>query len=494
MDNLATKLDIYFKAGLPILFLHTFEETKAINVIHKVTGKRSLMEWSALGFRSEQGNVEFEEFDLLTTLNLLLADTDILNNKVLILRDAHYYFQLPDIIARLKYLAQIAGKMNFNIVVISPVIAIPKALEYFISVLYLDFLSIDEIQDLINSFCDEHHSPRLDNEFLQELSVTFKGLSEYEITSILGIALSDDGVIDRNDLEMIFEQKQQVIQKSGILEMVPLNEGLDDIGGLESLKSWLQRKQKIFKNIRKAKQFGVSVPKGVLIAGMPGCGKSLNAKATAKLFGVPLLRLDMGRLMGKYVGESEANMRKAIMLAEAISPCVLWIDELEKSFAGIGGEGISNDISTRLFGTFLTWLQEKDSMAFVVATANNIEKLPPELLRKGRFDEIFYVGFPNDEERKKIFSIHINKRRPNDLKYINLDVLVKKTNGYSGADIEGVVRDGVEEAFAKGKNCVDTNDIILAINNTHSLSEIMKDSLDIISKIYHERKFKNASV
>ena len=293
---------------------------------------------------------------------------------------------------------------------------------------------------------------------------------------------------------MIFEQKQQVIQKSGILEMVPLNEGLDDIGGLESLKSWLQRKQKIFKNIRKAKQFGVSVPKGVLIAGMPGCGKSLNAKAAAKLFGVPLLRLDMGRLMGKYVGESEANMRKAIMLAEAISPCVLWIDELEKSFAGIGGEGTSNDISTRLFGTFLTWLQEKDSMAFVVATANNIEKLPPELLRKGRFDEIFYVGFPNDEERKKIFSIHINKRRPNDLKYINLDVLVKKTNGYSGADIEGVVRDGVEEAFAKGKNCVDTNDIILAINNTHSLSEIMKDSLDIISKIYHERKFKNASV
>ena len=494
MESLATKLDIYFKAGLPILFLHTFEETKAINVIRTVAGQRDLMEWSALGFRSDDGNVEFEEFDLLTTLNLLLADTDSLNNKILILRDAHYYFKVPEIIARLKYLAQIAGKKNFNMVVISPVMEIPKELNYFISVLYLDFLSIDEIQDLINAFCDEHNSPRLDSGFLQELAVNFKGLSEYEIKSILGIALSDDGVIDKSDLDMIFGQKQQLIQKSGILEMVPLKEGLEDIGGLESLKSWLQRKQKIFKEIRKAKQFGVGIPKGVLIAGMPGCGKSLNAKAAAKLFGVPLLRLDMGRLMGKYVGESEANMRKAIVLAEAISPCVLWIDELEKSFAGVGGEGAGNDISTRLFGTFLTWLQEKDSLAFVVATANNIVKLPPELLRKGRFDEIFYVGLPNEAERKKIFSIHIKKRRPNDLKNINVDKLVKLTKGYSGADIEGVVRDGVEEAFAKGKSCLDTEDIILAINNTHSLSEIMKDSLDAISKVYHDRKFKNASV
>ncbi len=491
MERLATKLDIFFKAGLPILFLHTFEEIKAVNIIQSVIGQRTLIEWSALGFRTEDA---CEDFDLLTTLNLLLADTEMLSNRVLILKDVHYYFESPDIIARLKYLAQIANRENFNIVVISPIIKIPKELEYFISVLYLDFLTIDEIQDLINTFCDEHNTERLDSSFLQELSISFKGLSEYEIRSILGIALSDDGVIDRNDLEMIFDQKQQVIQKSGILEMVPLKEGLEDIGGLESLKTWLQRKEKIFKNIRIAQQFGVSVPKGVLIAGMPGCGKSLNAKATAKLFGVPLLRMDMGRLMGKYVGESESNMRQAIILAEAISPCVLWIDELEKSFAGIGTEGASGDITTRLFGTFLTWLQEKDSLAFVVATANNIEKLPPELLRKGRFDEIFYVDMPNDKERKNIFKIHIQKRRPADIQYIDLDKLVSLTNGYSGADIEGVVRDGIEETFAKGAAHLTTEDIILAINNTHSLSEIMKDSLDEISKVYRERKFKNASL
>ena len=235
------------------------------------------------------------------------------------------------------------------------------------------------------------------------------------------------------------------------------------------------------------------MPKGVLIAGMPGCGKSLNAKAAAKLFEVPLLRLDMGRLMGKYVGESEANMRRAIALAEAISPCVLWIDELEKAFAGINGQGGGADVTTRLFGTFLTWLQEKNSMAFVVATANNIVEMPSELLRKGRFDEIFYVDLPRDKEREKIFSIHIAKRRPNDLETIDLKKLTAATQGYSGADIEGVVRDSIEEVFADGRDKLTTEDIERAVKNTHSLMEVMKESLEKLKEHYKEHKFKNAS-
>ena len=275
--------------------------------------------------------------------------------------------------------------------------------------------------------------------------------------------------------------------------MIPLKEGMDDIGGLERLKQWLRRKAKIFKNLEEAETFGVDVPKGVLIAGMPGCGKSLNAKAAAKLFEVPLLRLDMGRIMGKYVGESEANMRRAIALAEAISPCVLWIDELEKAFAGTGGSGGGAEVTTRLFGTFLTWLQEKDSLAFVVATANDITKLPPELLRKGRFDEIFYVALPKKAERKTIFTIHIRKRRSSDIETIDLDRLVTMTDGYSGADIEGVVKDSVEEAFTQGKKAITTDDVVRAIKDTHSLSEIMKDSIDKMAKIYEDRKFKNAS-
>ena len=282
-----------------------------------------------------------------------------------------------------------------------------------------------------------------------------------------------------------------MIMKSGILEMIPLKERPEDIGGLENLKAWLDKKSKVFKSINKAIEFGVNMPKGVLIAGVPGCGKSLCAKVTAQMFEVPLLRLDMGKIMGKYVGESEENMRKAIALAEAISPCILWIDELEKAFAGVNGTG--NEVTVRLFGTFLTWMQEKTSSTFVVATANDITKLPPELMRKGRFDEIFYVGLPNPEERRKIFEIHIKKRRKQDLANIDISSLVAQTEGYSGADVEGVVIDAVENAFVEGSGSLTTEHINTAIKGTHSLSEMMKESLTNLSKEYENRHFKSAS-
>ena len=227
---------------------------------------------------------------------------------------------------------------------------------------------------------------------IEKIITRLKGLSQTEIYNILSLAVSEDGMLTSRDLTNILEQKQQLVKKSGILEMISVKETMNDIGGLENLKRWLLRKAEIFKQIKKAQDFGVDIPKGVLIAGMPGCGKSLTAKAAAKAFDVPLLRLDMGRLMGKYVGESEGNMRRAIKITEASSPCVLWIDELEKAFAGIGGGG--SEVTIRLFGSFLTWMQEKDSLAFVVATANKIDSLPPELLRKGRFDETFYVDLP----------------------------------------------------------------------------------------------------
>ena len=324
--------------------------------------------------------------------------------------------------------------------------------------------------------------------------MAFKGLTEYEIENLLALSYSENGELEEDDLQLIFEQKQQMIRKSGILEMIPLKESMEDIGGLENLKEWFQRKAKVYTDMRSAEAFGVDMPKGVLIAGVPGCGKSLNAKAAAHLFQVPLLRMDMGRLMGKYVGESEGNLRKAIALAEAISPCVLWIDELEKAFAGIGGgSGSGAEVTTRLFGNFLTWMQEKNSPTFVVATANNITQLPPELLRKGRFDEIFYVGFPDQEERRTIFKIHIRKRRETDLPNIRLDELARHSEGFSGADIEGVVKDAVETAFVNGHKQMTTDDVLNAMRATHPLSEIMKDSLDKMQKEYDKRGFKNAS-
>lgn len=495
MNKTKEKFARYIDAGFPLIYLNTFEEDKADAMIRATAGGRGIIEWNARMFKDSKDKTSSTDVPLAESLELLLGDLNTLKRKILVLKDVHFFLEMPEVIARLKYLAQAIneGLEDCNVVLIAPVLKIPRELENYMTILTLDYLTQADIRKLIMAFCKEQEIEPLHEVLLNELSMTFKGLSEFEIRNILGLALSDEGTITRADLNLIFEQKQQVIQKSGILEMIPLKESLEDIGGLESLKNWLKRKEKIFKNIDKAESYGVDVPKGVLVAGMPGCGKSLNAKAVAKLFNVPLLRLDMGRLMGKYVGESEANMRKAIALAEAISPCVLWIDEMEKAFAGIGGEGGGADVATRLFGTFLTWLQEKNSLAFVVATANDIAKMPPELMRKGRFDEIFYVGLPKKEERKRIFEIHIRKRRKNDLAKIDVAKLANLTEGYSGADIEGVIRDSVEEAFAKDKESVTTDDIAHAIKNTHSLSEIMKESLDKMSKLYQERKFKNAS-
>jgi SpoVK/Ycf46/Vps4 family AAA+-type ATPase len=356
----------------------------------------------------------------------------------------------------------------------------------------LDFPNENEINAIIIDFLQTNRMDVLEK-LREDMVTAFKGLTEFEIEYLLSLAVAHDAELTKKALHLIIDQKRQIIMKAGILEMVPFKESIDDIGGLENLKEWLSKKEKVFKDAKNAKAFGVSTPKGVLIAGIPGCGKSLTAKAAGALFDVPLLKLDMGRIMGRYVGESEENMRKAIRLAEAISPCVLWVDELEKALAGIG-DGGGSEVTTRLFGTFLTWMQDKTSPVFVLATANKITKLPPELLRKGRFDEIFYVPLPNDEERKKIFEIHIKKRRGvNSLNQININNLIAKTKGYTGADIEGVVSESVENVFVKGSSELTTNDILECINTTHSLSEIMKDELETMDKEYNDRKFKKAS-
>lgn len=490
--KLKNQLIKYVDAGYPIIFINSFEEIKTDAIIKEVMGGREGLEWNGakgfVDFCTKQPLIKSK--NLVETLRLLDSDNE-LDRKFLVLKDAIGFLEEQEVTALLKDIAlQISQGLDTVIVIVSSIVKIPKELEKFITIVELEYPTQDEIKKQISRFSEEQDSPISDS-LLEEMSISFKGLTEFEIESLLATALAQNGMFTRQDLNLIFEQKQQMIMKSGILEMIPLKERPDDIGGLESLKTWLRRKAKVYKSINKAMDFGVDMPKGVLIAGVPGCGKSLAAKVTAQLFEVPLLRLDMGKIMGKYVGESEENMRKAISLAEAISPCVLWIDELEKAFAGIDGSG--SEVTVRLFGTFLTWMQEKTSPAFVIATANDITKLPPELMRKGRFDEIFYVGLPNRKERKKIFEIHIAKRRKSDLSNIDLDMLVNKTEGYSGADIEGVVKDAVENTFADDKTNLSTDYIISSINNTHSLSEIMKESLNKLSKEYETRKFKNAS-
>lgn len=499
---LKNKLVRYLDAGFPILYINAFEEAKIEEIIKEIADRRTIATWSiATGYgefltKSNEWIVpqtKDESTELEVILNTKLAFENELNRTILVIKDAHIVLENEKVRMLLKEIAlKISAGLDCSIILISSVLKIPVELEKYITLLDADYLGYAEICELIKQFVSDNGLIQLQPRLLEEMATAFKGLSEFEINNILALAVADDGELNRKDLSLIFEQKKQMILKSGIMEMVPVKESIEDIGGLDNLKRWLKRKAKVIKNIQDAEKFGVDMPKGVLIAGVPGCGKSLSAKAVASLFEVPIIRLDMGKLMGKYLGESEANLRKAIGLAEAISPCVLWVDELEKAFAGIGSDG-GHEVTTRLFGSFLTWMQEKTSTAFVVATANDITKLPPELLRKGRFDEIFYVGLPKAEERKTIFEIHISKRRPEDVSKIDIAKLVKLTDGYSGADIEGVVKEAIEYAFSDDKTSVSTEDIVLAINNTNSLSVIMKDSLEKMAKEYENRKLKNAS-
>lgn len=490
------KLREYMDSGFPILYIKSFEETRIDETIQNVSGNREIVEWNAA-----RGFVDFQHKKPLFKKNSILVETlDYLDmggeidRKIVVIKDAHTYLQDQGIVARLKQLAiDIIRGLDGTIIIVSPVLYIPREIEKFITIFTLDELDYGEIREVIQEFMNEQGLPPIIEALMDEMANAFKGLSRYEINNILALAVANHSELSRKDLQYIFEQKQQVIMKSGILEMIPVNENINDIGGLENLKEWLSSKAKVLAQINQALSFGVEIPKGMLLAGMPGCGKSLAAKAAANQFGIPLLRLDMGKLMGKYVGESEENMRRAIALAEAISPCVLWIDELEKAFAGIGDGQNASEVTTRLFGTFLTWMQDKKTMAFVIATANNINKLPPELLRKGRFDEIFYVALPNKTERRKIFELHVKKRRKADVSKIDFIKLADKTSGYSGADIEGVVKEGIEKAFIDGAASLTTDYVIRAIENTHSLSEIMGDELDKMAKQYEKRKFKCAS-
>ena len=504
MKQLHDSLRLYMDASFPILYIETIEEDKAYRAIKYASGNKEILEWNVRGLFYEKSEDHREGMTLEEALGNFVSFTRMDNEKfaqryslhrrVLIIKDAEDVLSKQEVSAQLKFLAEqiVIDKLEAAIIIVSHCAIIPKNLEHYITVLPPDYLSDEDIRRIILDFYKDQELDSPMDGFLRELTLAFKGLPEFEINNILALALANNGEIGRSDLHLIHEQKRQLVQKSGIMEMVTVKESFDDIGGLENLKDWLRAKEKILKNIDKAQEYGVDAPKGVLIAGLPGCGKSLCAKAAAALFDIPLIRMDMGRLMGKYVGESEANMRKAIALTEAISPCVLWIDELEKAFAGIGSNG-GSEVTTRLFGSFLTWMQEKKGLAFVVATANKIQGLPPELLRKGRFDEIFYVGLPNPAEREKILQIHIGKRRKADLASVDLESIVKNTEGYSGADIEGVIKEAVERAFVHDMSNL-TKDIILqTIKDTAPITVIMNDQIKAMMKEYTDKHFRNAS-
>ena len=493
--NLQEILRAHALSHYPILHIVTHDDAEVDTLIAQIEPERKIIEWNMA-----RGLVRFDNkqplmawCDLAGALDNLLDQE--LHHHFIVIRDAHMGLRdQPLAVARLKALTTKileSSDMEVTIILVSSEKCVPRELEKFITLFEVPLPDETAIRTIITEYADAY-DVTVDEYGLKKLSLAFQGLSRYEIGQLISRGFQQDGMIGAKDIDLVQTEKSQIIQKSGLLEMVKLRENLEDIGGLFKLKPWLEQKSKIFADWPAARDFGVESPKGVMIVGMPGCGKSLTAKATASLFGLPLLKMDMGSLMGKYVGESEGNMRRAIAVAEAVSPCVLWVDEVEKAFSGIGSGGAGSEVATRLFGYFLTWMQEKTKQVFVVATANDISVLPPELLRKGRFDEIFYVDFPNEDERNAIFKVHLEKRGKMN-EQIDLKKLAKATDKYSGADIESIVKEGIEQSFLDGRVELDTQRLSKVIEATHPLGMVMKDKVKQYKDRFDQMKIKAAS-
>ncbi len=484
----------YVDALHPIIYINHFDFKVIDEAIASVGENVKCVEYNnALGLIDFRTKSPLFSCDLVKALELTMDD-GFEDETFIILKDIHGELNNPKIISLLKRIAEYTlynESYSATIFILSEVTVIPRELENYITVFDIPLPTVDEILAIIYEFINDMKIS-VDPDVISEIALSFKGLNEFQIKQILNLAYQDGGCIDKEDKLLILKEKEQLIKKSGMLEIVNFSETIDDIGGLENLKDWLARKAKIFANLDKAIKFGVDVPKGIMIIGMPGCGKSLTAKVTASLFEITLVRLDVGRLLGKYVGESEENMRRALKLAEAISPCVLWIDEIEKAFAGVGVEGGGNDVTTRLFGQFLTWMQEKENTVFIVATANDISKMPPEFLRKGRFDELFFVDLPNGEERRKILDIHLKKRNKWN-REIDSIALIKETDGFNGADLEAVVKDTIEMAFIDGKDNITTKDLLKSIKDTKSISSTLKEKINEIKSTIDKIDIKPAS-
>lgn len=413
--------------------------------------------------------------------------------KFLVVHNSHTEITNSQIIAQLVTIAEkqlYESDYELTVFLISPIIQIPEEIKAYTNIIRPDLPKQSEIELALKS--DDFSNYHIEQEDIGKLALEFRGLNWQQIKEILNVSYVKNGYISyEKDRKNIIKEKKQIIEKVGLLEYVDDTENFDSIGGLDNLRAWLKKKSKIFHNLDDALKKGVDTPKGVLILGTPGCGKSLTAKATANIFKVPLVRLDVGRLLGKYIGESESNMKKALELAETVSPCVLWIDEIEKAFAG--GVNRGHEVTVRLIGQFLTWLQEKKSTVFVVATSNSITDLPPEFLRKGRFDELFRVNLPNKQERFSIFKIQLKKRKQ-DCIQIDFGKILPKTEGFSGAEICAVVGDAVENMFIGGRDKLTTNDLLEVISNSCPLSKINEDSYKAMLDRLDKLQIKNASL
>jgi len=451
------ELDVLVRARYPLLYLVSWEEQRLDAILADLARShgKELLSWTVTeGLRrveSARGPGSEGPRDPVEALQAVGKLTD---PALVVLKDFHPFLSDPAVVRALRDLAHALKSTYTTVVLLSPTLTIPPELEKEISVLDVPLPSSRELLELLREIVtvvrkNNRAQVNLTKEEAEQIIKAALGLTLAEAENAFAKAIAHDGKLDKDDIALVLDEKRQVIRKSGLLEYYPTEEKLANVGGLENLKAWLGRRTAAFGEA--ARKFGLPEPKGMLLLGVQGCGKSLTAKAIAATWRLPLLRLDMGRIFSGLVGSSEENLRRAIRVAEGVAPAVLWVDEIEKALSGVASSGQSDGgVTARVFGTLLTWLQEKTAPVFVVATANRIDLLPPELLRKGRFDEIFFIDLPAAAERREIFGIHVARRGRKPAAY-DLARLAELSEGFSGAEIEQAVVAGLYLAFGEQK-------------------------------------------
>jgi len=474
-DSWADQLDLLIRARTPILWIRSLEEERVETLLEQAAqrlGGRTLLRWDFIdglsGAPNRSGEAARNPMAALACLDPLPPE----QGALLVLRDFHRYCEDAGVCRRLRNLAASLRQAPRTLVITAPDWSIPRELEDSITLLDLPLPAAEEIRRLLSTIANASGQP-LAPGVCEQLTAACHGLSEQRVRQLAARALARRGQLGEADLAEVLEEKRQAIAKSELLEYCPSEATPADIGGLAALKHWLEQRHMAFSE--EAMRYGLPLPRGVLLVGPQGTGKSLTAKAIAHSWSMPLLRLDVGRLFAGLLGASEARTRDMIQRAEAMAPCVLWIDEIDKGF---GGDARSDGgTSQRVLGTVLTWMAEKTSAVFVVATANGVDKLPAELLRKGRFDEIFLLDLPSAEERRAILDLQLRRRRPDHS--IPLEVLVDRTTGFSGAELEQTVIEAMHLAFAEHREFGEA-DLIAAASQVVPLSRTAREQLEAL--------------
>lgn len=502
-DRFQEELETLIRARYPILYIVSNEELRVQRMVQAIAVRRQkrLFEWSyTTGIVPAGTSIQSQKYRNAATKDPLLALDQVIDQvepALFLFKDFHPFLTRTNhaVVRRLKEIALHLKESLKTVLLLSPTLEIPAELDKEVTVLNFPLPSKEDLEGLLDRIVEEvqpmgHVSIELNGPGRDRLLQSALGLTLAEAENVLAKIVVKNQRLSAEDVHEVFAEKQQIIRKSGLLEYYATEETFGHIGGLAVLKDWLNKRSLALSS--EARAFGLPAPRGILMLGVQGCGKSLCAKAVSTQWQLPLLRFDMGRMFGSLVGSSEENVRRAIGVAESVAPAVLWVDEIDKAFAGSQASGLADGGTTaRVFGTFLTWLSEKTAPVFVVATANDISHLPPELLRKGRLDEIFFVDLPTPEERREIFQIHLRKRGrgPEDF---DCEALAARTSDFSGAEIEEAINSALYDAFSAGE-ALATGHIQIAIAETVPLARTMDEQIGRL-RSWAEGRARSASV